>query len=282
METSFRTATRLALACVLAALTAPAAASADISVGAADDHPKFPELSERFYDTMQEAGLTENRMAILWDPAHPTTIDGREAIEHAIELATARGVRITLAIYPLRARAITEAPLAGGQFVTFVQSVARAFPQVKDFIIGNEPNKARFWQPQFNPNGAAVACSSYEPLLAASYDALKAVDRTITVIGVGLGPKGTDNARASGNLSISPVRCIRDMGRAYRASRRTRTCSATRPGRRTSRAIRTIRCRRWPTWSSSTSGLRCRCARDASRPSRSTPVGWTSVRRAGP
>ena len=42
------------------------------------------------------------------------------------------------------------------------------------------------------------------------------------MIGVGLGPRGTDNARAVGNLSISPVRCIRDIGRAYRASKRTR------------------------------------------------------------
>jgi hypothetical protein len=39
---------------------------------------------------------------------------------------------------------------------------------------------------------------------------------------VGLGPRGTDNPRARGNLSISPVRCIRDMGRAYRASKRTK------------------------------------------------------------
>jgi hypothetical protein len=42
------------------------------------------------------------------------------------------------------------------------------------------------------------------------------------VIGVGLGPRGTDNPLATGNLSISPVRCIRDIGRAYRASRRTK------------------------------------------------------------
>ena len=100
--------------------------------------------------------------------------------------------------------------------------VARTFPQVKDFIIGNEPNKSRFWQPQFNANGTPAACKAYESLLAASYDALKSVDRNITVIGVGLGPRGTDNARAAGNLSISPVRCIRDLGRAYRASKRKR------------------------------------------------------------
>ena len=39
---------------------------------------------------------------------------------------------------------------------------------------------------------------------------------------MGLAPRGTDNPRAAGNLSISPVRCIRDLGRAYRASKRTK------------------------------------------------------------
>ena len=59
-------------------------------------------------------------------------------------------------------------------------------------------------------------------MLAASYDALKSVDRSIIVVGVGLGPRGTDNPLAPGNLSISPVRCLADMGRAYRRSKRTK------------------------------------------------------------
>ena len=100
--------------------------------------------------------------------------------------------------------------------------MARTFPTVKDFIIGNEPNKSRFWQPQFNANHTRAACAAYEPVLAASYDALKSVDRSITVVGVGLGPRGTDNPLAPGNLSISPVRCLADIGRAYRRSKRTK------------------------------------------------------------
>jgi hypothetical protein len=217
------TAVRLTLACALAALVCAPAAGADISVGVADDNPKAsPEIAGRFYETMRDVGLTENRITVLWDSTRPTTIDARETLALAIDVAAANGVHVTLSVYPDRARAITQSPTAPGEFAAFVALLARAFPQVKDFIIGNEPNKSRFWQPQFNANGTAAACAAYEPLLAASYDALKAVDHNITVIGVGLGPRGTDNARASGNLSISPVRCIRDMGRAYRASKRTR------------------------------------------------------------
>ena len=67
-------------------------------------------------------------------------------------------------------------------------------------------------------NGKAAACAAYEPLLAASYDALKAVDRTITVIGVGLGPRGNDNPLAPRATSRSR-RCAASAtwARAYRA-----------------------------------------------------------------
>jgi hypothetical protein len=218
-----RTAARLTLACALAALFFATAAAADIRVGVADDHPEAsPEVATRFYDTMQEIGLNENRVTVTWDSANPTAIPNRETLGQALDLAAARGVHVTLSIYPDRARAITGSPNAPGEFAAFAALVARTYPQVKDFIIGNEPNKARFWQPQYNANGTAAACAAYEPLLAASYDALKAVDRTIVVIGMGLGPRGTDNPLAAGNLSISPVRCIRDLGRAYRATKRTR------------------------------------------------------------
>ena len=223
MKKELTKAVRLMLACAAVAMVLAPAAAADIKVGVADDLPKTsPEVAQRFFDAMNDVGLTENRIAILWDSTSPTTIPHREETAHAINDAAAHGVQVTLSIYPDRARAITESPAAPGQFAAFVAQVAQTYPLVKDFIIGNEPNKARFWQPQFNPNRTAAACAAYEALLAASYDALKAVDQNIVVIGVGLGPRGSDDPLAAGNHSISPVRCIRDIGRAYRASKRKR------------------------------------------------------------
>src|SRR5262249_7742480 len=66
-----------------------------------------------------------------------------------------------------------------------------------------------------------IACAAYEPALAAGYDALKAVNPAIRVIGVGLSPRGNDLVAAADNSSASPVRCLRDIGAAYRASGRT-------------------------------------------------------------
>ncbi len=108
------------------------------------------------------------------------------------------------------------------QFVAFLEHVARTFPTVKNVIVGNEPNQSRFWQPQFDARGNGASGAAFEALLARSYDALKSVDPTINVIGVGLSPRGGDNPRASSNISTSPVKFIQGMGAAYRASGRTK------------------------------------------------------------
>ncbi len=92
---------------------------------------------------------------------------------------------------------------------------------MKHFVIGNEPNQPRFWQPQFGPDGSRVAAATFFEALWRAYDALKAVDPAIRVIGIGLSERGNDNPSAPSNASTSPVRFLRDLGAAYRASGRT-------------------------------------------------------------
>ena len=213
----------LTLACALAVLVAPAVARAELVVGAADNRPESsPEQAERFYDTMAAVGLTENRLAVIWNPQQPTQIDRREALDAAVVLAAARGVRLTFSVFQKPANAISANPVNGARYVAFLAQLARTYPTVRDFIVGNEPNKPLGWLPQFDSRKRAVACSSYAGVLAASYDALKAVDQRITVIGLAVGARGNDNPASGTNVSISPVRCIRDVGRAYRASKRKR------------------------------------------------------------
>jgi hypothetical protein len=212
----------ITLACAFALLLA-ASAGAEIIVGAADNRPESsPEQAERFYDTMVEIGLKENRLAVIWNPQNPTRIERQAALDQAVALAGARGIRLTFSVFHRPSSALSGSPANGARYVAFLQHLARTYPSVKDFIIGNEPNKPLGWSPQFDPRGRAVGCSSYAGILAAAYDALKAVDQGITVIGLGVGARGNDNPRARSNASISPVRCIRDIGRAYRASKRTR------------------------------------------------------------
>jgi hypothetical protein len=211
------------LTCALAALCLAGSAAGEITVGVSDDLPIITaDGGASFYDAMTDVGLRENRIAVKWDNSAPTTVPNAVAIERAVTESRARGINVVLSLYPLRPNAITGSPAAAGQFAAWTAAVALRFPDVHDFIVGNEPNVNRFWQPQYGPTRKAISCRAYTAVLAASYDALKSVNPAIDVIGVGLSPRGNDNPAARSNPSTSPVRCIRDMGAAYRASKRAR------------------------------------------------------------
>jgi hypothetical protein len=211
----------IAVSALAALCAAPAAAG--YTVGVADDRGRdVPERTTTFLDAMQDIGLTENRLAVIWNPDQPRTIPDKALLDAYVAQATARKIRLIFAVYPGSARVLTDYPEAPGEFLDFLQILARTYPGVTDYIIGNEPNQPRFWQPQFSQSGAPVACRGYTTVLARSYDVLKAVNPGINVIGVGLSPRGNDNPEGLSNISTSPVRCIRDIGAAYRASRRQR------------------------------------------------------------
>jgi hypothetical protein len=211
------------LTCALAALAVAAPAGADLTVGVADDGGKLAgDGGGWFLSQMREAGLQENRITVGWDPDRPATIHQKEQLDRYVANASAAGIRLMVLISPTRARALSGSAGSRNDFVRFVVQFARTYPQVKEIGVGNEPNQPRFWQPQFSNSGRSLACGAYERVLAQAYDALKAVDAGITVIGVSLSPRGNDNPLASVNSSTSPVRCIRELGVAYRASGRTK------------------------------------------------------------
>src|SRR5262245_14524616 len=208
-------------ACVCAVLAVAAPASADLTIGVADDGGKLADDGGAwFLSEFKAARLQENRITIAWNPDAPTTIPEKEQLDRYLANASAAGVQVMVLIAPTRARALAGSTSSAGAFVWFVAQVAHTYPQVKAIGVGNEPNQPRFWQPQFSSSGRALACGAYERVLAQAYDALKEVDQNITVIGVSLSPRGNDNALAATNASTSPVRCLRELGLAYRASGR--------------------------------------------------------------
>jgi hypothetical protein len=210
----------LVAVCAVAAFALCGAARADVTFGITEYVGSLGDPA-LFYSALTDIGATENRIAITWDPAAPTTIPGQAQLDYWIPQAAIHGVRVVLAVTPAHPRDITASPARIGQFAAFMQQLARTYPSVKAYVVGNEPNVNYFWQPQFDPKThAALSGKAYEPLLAASYDALKAMDPAIDVIGIGLSPRGNDNPVAKSNPSTSPVRFLHDLGVAYRASKR--------------------------------------------------------------
>jgi hypothetical protein len=138
-----------------------------------------------------------------------------------IPVAKKHGIQVVFAIYPLRATMAPVTPDAVASFCDYAVKVMGQYPYVRKVIIGNEPNQPRFWQPIWNGNKPASP-AAMEAVLASCYDKLKAFDSSLDVIGVGLSPRGNDKPPPANNASISPVRWIKALGDAYRASGRTR------------------------------------------------------------
>jgi hypothetical protein len=210
------------LACACAALALAGGASST-TFGVADDAGKYAEdQGNGFFNMLTELGMTENRMAVFWDPANPDTIVDQAFLDRSVPNAARRGVEVIFAIYPLKARALVDTPNGVQQFADYAAKVARRYPYVRKMICLNEGNQPRFHQPQFDDAGKGISGYVQEQAMAACYDALKAVDPGITVIGFGLSPRGNDDFEASSNVSHSPIRFLQEVGEAYRASGRTK------------------------------------------------------------
>jgi hypothetical protein len=200
----------------------PGTARAWTVFGVTEDAGKYStDGGAAFFSRLHDLGMKENAVSVQWDPDRPRAILERGLLDRIVPNASRFGVRLVFSVYFTRPTAVSSRPSAPAEFAEFLRTLARAYPQVKDFVVGNEPNYGFFWQPQFGVDGTPVAGAAYEDVLARSYDALKSVDPRINVIGLGLAARGNDRP-ASSVPSTSPVLFLRDVGAAYRRSGRTR------------------------------------------------------------
>jgi hypothetical protein len=205
------------------AFLAPAAQAArTLTVGASESSSLIadPVVAKTRMDLAVLAGLTEIEVRVSWTRGESApTLDEFAALQAAAGAAQLDAVRLVVAVDTGGSR---QTPLSLADRTAFSQytaSLATSVPYVKDFIVGNEPNLNRFWMPQFDKRGHDVAASAYEALLARTYDALKAVSPDINVIGGAVSPRGADRPGAS-RQTHSPTTFLRDVGAAYRKSRR--------------------------------------------------------------
>jgi hypothetical protein len=213
----------LAVATALfAALLTGASAGVAADVGANDDSAKFEEDGgAALYGRMAELGLRRTVIGVRFVPTDALVIQDKTRLDHAIASATDAGLAVVLAVYPYPPRELEAGLGSPTLFASYVGVLASIYPQVRQFVIGNEPNQPAFWRPQFDASGANLSAPSFGPYLAAAYDTLKGVDPDIEVVGVGLSPRGNDRPTARNNISTSPVRFLRALGAWYRQSGRT-------------------------------------------------------------
>lgn len=193
-------------------------------IGAAEDSVRQPTLGEAKgqMDLLVRAGFNAVRVTQIWAPGQtkPSAADLR-ILRNVVEAARLDRMQVLLTVMNFGNRTTPLTDEARGEFASYASALADALPQVRYFVIGNEPNINRYWLPQFNPDGTDAAAPAYEALLARTYDALKAVSPRIVVLGGAISPRGGD-AADSIRPTHSPTAFLTDLGAAYRASARTK------------------------------------------------------------
>ena len=208
---------------LFAALLVGASVAVAADIGANDDSAKFAaDGGASLYAQMRDLGLKQTVIGVRFVPSEPMTVQDEPELGRAIANATAAGLRVVLAVYPYPPRELEAGLASPAMFASYVGVLASIYPQVQEFIVGNEPNQPAFWRPQFDAAGQNASAAAFGPYLAAAYDTLKAVNPRIEVVGVGLSPRGNDRPDARSNISTSPVRFLRALGDWYRRSGRTR------------------------------------------------------------
>jgi hypothetical protein len=213
------------LIAVLVALATPVpsqAASRTLAVGASESASLVPDsvLAKARMDLAVLAGFNEIEVRADWTRGETApAVDELAAFQASALAAQLDAVKLVIAVNTGGSRQTPLSALDRAQFAQYTASLAQSLPYVRDFIVGNEPNLNRFWMPQFDKRGRDLAAPAYEALLAQTYDALKVVSPQINVIGGAISPRGADRAN-SVRQTHSPTTFLRDLGLAYRRSRR--------------------------------------------------------------
>jgi hypothetical protein len=205
-------------ALALAALTLAGCGGNDeprFLVGAVDDAVRHegPALSQ-----LEDAGFGAVAITSQWQPGVEAPSEEEIAVIRGVVERASEDTRIFLAVYHPGSATTPLTPDARAQFAAYVTALMRDAPEIRDVIIGNEPNLNRFWMPQFDAEGGNVAAPAYLALLIEVYAAVKKADPEMTVWGGALAARGIDRP-GTGRDTHSPTTFIRDLGAAYRASR---------------------------------------------------------------
>jgi hypothetical protein len=185
-------------------------------VGAVDDVVRHPGPA---LDQLREAGFGAVGVTSFWQPGLSAPTPEELSVLRDVA-ARADGTRIFLSVYQPGSATTPLTAEARAQFASYVAAIVRGVPEIRDIVVGNEPNLNRFWLPQFDEAGNNVAAPAYFALLSEAYDAAKEADQDVMIWGGAVGPRGIDRP-GTGRDTHSPTTFIRDLGAAYRASGRS-------------------------------------------------------------
>jgi hypothetical protein len=191
-------------------------------VGVFDDAlaQQNPAVARHYVQLSKDAGFNAAMVSVMWRRGQRRPSAQATSILRNVVAATKRSrLKPFLLVWHGLSGETPRTPAERADFAAFAAAAVQKLPGVRHVVVGNEPNLDTFWRPQFGASGHNLAASGYEDLLARSYDAIKATDHDVVVIGGSLSPRGADRPLGS-RPTHSPTAFIRDLGAAYRTSGR--------------------------------------------------------------
>src|SRR5436190_10029480 len=168
---------RAVLAVIVVALALPGRALAGgptMLIGATEDAVRQPTLvqAKAQMDLLRLAGFNAVRVTQVWAPEQMApSPDDVQTLTNVVDAAKLDGVTVMITVTNVGNRTTPLTMELRDGFAAYTAALARALPDVRYFVVGNEPNLNRYWLPQFNPDGTDAAAPAYEALLADTYDA---------------------------------------------------------------------------------------------------------------
>jgi len=204
----------------LALCFAAARASADNVVFGVNDNAGFYGASQ-FWSALTGANLRVNTIILRWNEQATSGFDNADQafVASAVQKATAAGVKLEFAVSPRHSAELSDQS-GPTKFAAWLSKLATTYPQVTTYVVMNECNQDLFANPQYE-NGQNISAAECGAFLAAGYDALKAVNPSIFVWGLGLSPRGSvPNGRPLS--STDPIDWLGYLGAWYKQSGRTK------------------------------------------------------------
>jgi hypothetical protein len=88
---------------------------------------------------MAALGLRQVVLPVRLKPGEPLTIQDRPLLDRTVRSAIDAGLNVVLAVYPYPPRELESGLGTPSLFGSYAGAVAQIYPQVKEFVIGNEP-----------------------------------------------------------------------------------------------------------------------------------------------
>ena len=202
------------------AVVGPAAAA---DIGANDDTGKYaPDAGAAFYAEMSALGLRQAVVTVRWQPSDPLGLAERPLLDLTVAGGSLGGTRRRVRYLPVPARARSSpgsrgpSPSAHGS-----RSSRTGIPRCAASWSATSRTSLRSGGRSSRRHGSAPRRRSVRSWRRVTTPSRR-VDPTMTVVGVGLSPRGNDRPLARSNVSTSPVRFLAALGAWYRASGRDR------------------------------------------------------------